>query len=285
MTDGPIVLKGPRLARALRRLAAALLASRANASFFDVRSAAGHLAHAQDEVAFDHSTGLPTYESWARLRADWQLAHEAASNERQQALRGLPAPRLGDLEVSVRSADKRSRRLHAALDKVAANGRLLRLRVDLTLDRRVDDSELLDLLFPAADLPAELLLLRVANSGGVREVERVSICAVDAFVDIESSNEPALAPLALSLAAPGAVALSLSTQLCAVDVTPGDNDLLGDEPSPDARAVRARLGTVALPQRLYRDRKLVVNAVAAPLMAEHARARGAQTVFYRVETP
>ncbi len=285
MTDAVVVLGAARAARAARRLAAALAASRANTSFIDVRTAAAHLAHATGELAFDRATGLPTYETWARLRADWQLAREAAPGSRWQALRALAAPRLGELDVAVRSADKRGRRVHATLDKVATDGRLVRLRADLTLAKGLDDDELFDVLFPAADLAAELLLVRVAASRGVREVERVGICAVDAFADVEPSPEPSLMPSVLDLAAPGAVALSLATQVCATDLTPGDNDLVPDQPSADAAAVRARLGTSLLPHRLYRDRKLVANAVAAPLLVARARARGTRTVIYTVETP
>ena len=285
MTGAVAVLSDARASRAVRRLAAALLASRANASFADVRTAAAHLAHAEGDLTFDQGTGLPTYETWARLRADWLLARESAPGARHPALRALPAPRLGDLEVAVRSTDRRGRRVHATLDKVAADGRLVRLRTDLTLDKGVHDDELFDVLFPAADLPAELLLVRVARHRGLRDLERVGICAVDGFVDIESMPERSLAPPFLGLTAPGAVALSLATQLCAIDVTPGDNDVLPDQPSAEASAVRARLGTTTLPQRLYRDRKLVVNAVAAPLLAERARARGSRTVFYPVELP
>lgn len=285
MSEGVVTLDAERAARFTRRLSVALSASRANASFPDARTAAAHLRHAEGPLVVGAATGLPTYESWARLRADWQVARESGTSAKARSLRELAAPRLGDLDVALRSSDRSARRLHVTLDKVSADGRWLRLLADITVDKGLKDSSLFDLLFPAAELPAELLLVRVGAARGVRAVERVGVGAIDLFADVERAPGPAVDPPALALDAAGAVALSLATSVCASDLTPGDNDLLRNAPSADADAVRARLGSTALPQRLYRDRKLVVNDVAASLLSARARERGTRTVFYRMEAP
>lgn len=285
MREEVLTLAPERAARFARRLSAALSASRANASFPDARTAAAHLQHAEGPIAVGATTGLPTYESWARLRADWQVARESGTGARARLLRELAPPRLGDLDVALRSSDRSSRRLHVTLDKVTTDGRWLRLLADITVDKELKDSSLFDLLFPAAELPVELLLVRVGAARGVRDVERVGVGAIDLFADVEGRPGPAVDPPALALGAPGAIALSLAAAACASDLTPGDNDLLRDAPSADADAVRARLGSTALPQRLYRDRKMVVNDVAAPLLTALARERGTRTVLYRVEAP
>ncbi|OGQ18346.1 MAG: hypothetical protein A2138_20590 [Deltaproteobacteria bacterium RBG_16_71_12] len=284
MTDDVVQLAASRAARYLARLAAALSASRANASFPDVRAAAAHLRLAAGPLAVVLTSGLPSYQAWARMRADWQVAREASVGGRARGLVGLPAPRLGDLGVAERSNDRRTRRLQVTLDKVATDGRMLRLLAHLTVDRSLDDQALLDLLFPAADLPVELLLVRLVAAPGVRAVERVNIGAVDIFADIEA-DVPPVDPPRLALAAPGAVALSLSTASCALDLTPGDNDVLSVPATGDAAAVRQRLGTAALPHRLYLDRKLVLNAVARPVLEQRVRARGTRTVLYPLEAP
>lgn len=284
MTVGVVQLAASRAARYLARLAAALSASRANASFPDVRVAAAHLRLATGPLGVVLASGLPSYESWARMRADWQVAHETHAGARSAALRGLPGPRLADLDVAVRSADGPTKRLHVALDKIATDGRLLRLLADLTVDRSLGERRLFDLLFPAADLPAELLLVRLGAARGVRLVERVAVGAVDVFADVETGGPP-IDPPRLSLAAPDAVALSLSTATCALDLTPGDNDVLSEPAAGDAAAVRRRLGTAALPQRLYLDRKLVVNQAARPAIERRVRERGSRTVLYRLEAP
>lgn len=280
-----LTLEGERAQRACQRLSRALLASRANLSFPDVRNAAEHLRLATGSVRVDGNTGLPTYETWARWRADALVAREGGVGPQARALRELAPPRLGDLDVAERSADRHGRRIHATLDKVSADGRLLRLRADITVARSLRQDALFELLFPAADLPVELLLVRVRAAPGVLEVERVGIGAVDIFVDVEASPGPAIDPPKLRLAAAGAVALSLASSVCATDLSGGSNDHLEDEPGPDAAAVRERLGSAQLPHRLYRDRKWVVDAVAAPLLAARVRAAGTRTVFYPLEAP
>lgn len=282
----PLVLEGERARRAAVRLAAALRASRANHGFVDVRLAADHLEAARAPLALDPGTCLPTYETWARLAADWTVARE----------RGAPTvarakPRLGELDVALRSETRGGRRLHVTLDKVANDGRLLRLTADLEVERRVRDAALFEVLFPAADLPVELLLVRVLATAGVRAVEQVAIGAVDVFADVEVTPGPALGSPRLGLAgAPGAVALGLAHHICSTDITPGDNDCLGVADisralAGEAAGVRDRLGTAALPQRLYRDRKLVANAAASPLLRERVAARGTRTVLYSLEAP
>lgn len=283
MTIEVLQLEPARAARYRARLAAALSASRANASFPDARLAASHLRAASGTLDVVVATGLPSYESWARLAADWQVASDGAGGPRHDALRGIAKPRLGDLEVALRSADQRARRVHVTLDKVATDGRLLRLLADLTVERRLRDQALFELLFPAADLPIELLLVRVRAARGVQAVERVGIGAVDLFADVEVTTGPAIDPPRLALAVQRGVALSLASSLIAADVTPGDNDLLSSAVDGDAAAVRARLGTAALPQRLYLDRKLVVNAAARPVIEARVRARGTRTVLYTAE--
>lgn len=285
MSPPALLLDGERALRACQRLSRALMSSRANHSFPDLRTAAAHLRLANGSVRVDGATGLPSYETWARLRADALVAKEGGSGPRARALRELAPPRLGDLDVAERSADRHGRRLQVTLDKVSADGRLLRVRADVTVDRAVRQDALFELLFPAADLPAELLLVRVRAAQGVRDVERVSIGAVDLFVDIELLPGPAIDPPRLALGAPGAVALSLATSVCATDLSGGANDPLEEEPGPEATSVRQRLGSAQLPHRLYRDRKWVVDAVAAPLLAARARAAGTRTVFYPLEAP
>ena len=295
-------------------LSRALLAARANRAWPDLRALAGYIAAASPNVhaglgpraLIDDDTGLFPWESWARLKADHRVALDEAppavqvpsvlSTPRRRyhdALRVLPAPRLGDVEHALRSQDDSGRRLQVVLDKVEASGVLVRVVAELTMAARALASEEIDrqlheLLFPMTSFPVELTLVRLLAADDVVDVERVTRGAVD-LCSCPPAHvcAPALSALSalseLSELSGGSVcALAFST--CAADVTPGDNDPLPHESTPLADLARAHLGSGAraLPHRVYRDRKIVVTKGAAAVAASLARAAGTRTVVYTV---
>jgi hypothetical protein len=306
-------------ARLCAFLGAALPAARANASWPDLRAAAVLLSAASPAVhgglgpalGVELDSGLPPYPIWARLKADWRVARDELSGMKppparpaagdppalgaltaadarlrrrryHDALRAAPAPRMGDLDLAVRAAEKGgARRVHVVLDKVEASGVLVRIGVDLTIAKAVEPAALEALLLPLTSLPVELTLVRLLTSRGVLEVERVTRGAVDL---VACAVVPPALELLRGVEGAGACALSFST--CARDVTPGDNDPLFHEAPALATVAREHLGSSsqgALGHRVFRDRKFVVTPAAeAPLRALAERARK-KTILYVVD--
>jgi hypothetical protein len=284
-------------------LSRALIASRANRSWPDLRALGGHVATASPAVhaglgppiAVDSVSGLLPWETWARLKADHRVAldeqaspgaiADGTSRRRyHDALRALPVPRLGDVEHALRSQDKAGRRLHVVLDKVESGGAMVRLAADVTVARSLNDRRFCELLFPMTSFPVELTLVRLLAAQGVVDVERVTRGAVD-LCSCPPANVRAPALDALVTEGGSACAFAFST--CAADVTPGDNDLLPHESTALADLARAHLGSAAraLPHRVYRDRKLVVTQRAIGPATAAARSAGTRTVTYSVEGP
>lgn len=297
-TTSPRSLTTPEAIAHCAFLSRALASSRANRSWPDLRVLAGHVAAASPalsgglgpQLAVDEETGLYPWDVWARIKADHRVAtdepaHHAsvhggdaralARRRYHDALRALPAPRIGDVEHALRSHEPNgARKLHVVLDKIETNGAVVRLTADVTVAKGMGDRQFQELLFPMTSFAVELTLVRLLAAKGVVDVERVTRGAVD-LCAVTAAH---VRPRALEGIDGDVCALSFST--CAADVTPGDNDLLPHDTTPLADLARTHLGSRALPHRVYRDRKLV--ATNAQAVQRAATTAGTRTVVYGV---